>query len=80
MGKCAAWQRSNPSTSVWVAVNEKAVPECTGQRQTDRRAVLRFRDTSGWAAGADRSSEKVRTAMQLFVEWRRSVRPDLVRT
>ncbi len=29
-GRCAAWQRSNPSRSVWVEVNEKAVAECTG--------------------------------------------------
>jgi hypothetical protein len=29
-GRCAAWQRSNPSRSVWVEVNEQAVAECTG--------------------------------------------------
>ncbi|HEY8258028.1 MAG TPA: hypothetical protein VIG08_10265 [Gemmatimonadales bacterium] len=29
-GKCAAWQQSNPGESVWIAVNEKAVPNCTG--------------------------------------------------
>lgn len=29
-GKCAAWQRSNPEQSVWIAINEKAVPDCTG--------------------------------------------------
>lgn len=29
-GRCARWQRENPGRSVWVEVNEQAVPECTG--------------------------------------------------
>jgi hypothetical protein len=29
-GRCATWQRNNPSRSVWVEVNEKAVADCTG--------------------------------------------------
>ncbi len=29
-GRCAAWQRAHPDASVWVEVNRKAVPECTG--------------------------------------------------
>ncbi len=29
-GRCASWQRANPGRSVWVAVNEQAVRECTG--------------------------------------------------
>jgi hypothetical protein len=29
-GRCAAWQRTHPSRSVWVEVNEKAVADCTG--------------------------------------------------
>jgi hypothetical protein len=29
-GKCAAWQRSHPGRSVWIDVNRKAIPECTG--------------------------------------------------
>ena len=29
-GRCAAWQRENPSRSVWVEVNEKAVADCMG--------------------------------------------------
>jgi hypothetical protein len=29
-GKCAEWQRTHPNVSVWIAINQKAVPECTG--------------------------------------------------
>ncbi len=29
-GKCARWQRQYPNRSVWVEVNRRAVPECTG--------------------------------------------------
>ena len=29
-GKCAAWQRDNPGRSVWLDVNQTAVPDCMG--------------------------------------------------
>jgi hypothetical protein len=29
-GRCAAWQAKHPTASVWIAINRKAVPECTG--------------------------------------------------
>ncbi len=29
-GRCAEWQRTHPTASVWISVNLKAVPECTG--------------------------------------------------
>ena len=29
-GKCAAWQHEHPGRSVWVEVNRRAVPDCTG--------------------------------------------------
>jgi hypothetical protein len=29
-GRCAAWQRKNPTKSVWIEVNQQAVRECTG--------------------------------------------------
>lgn len=29
-GRCAEWQRQHPGRSVWVDVNRKAVPDCTG--------------------------------------------------
>lgn len=32
-GRCAEWQRSRSPDSVWIQVNRKAVPECTGPNQ-----------------------------------------------
>jgi hypothetical protein len=32
-GRCAEWQRSHPPDSVWIQVNLRAVPECTGPNQ-----------------------------------------------
>ena len=32
-GTCAEWQRTHPGDSVWIEVNQKAVPECTGPNQ-----------------------------------------------
>ncbi|HUF36065.1 MAG TPA: hypothetical protein VMN37_08955 [Gemmatimonadales bacterium] len=29
-GRCASWQRQNPGRSVWLEVNQRAVPDCTG--------------------------------------------------
>jgi hypothetical protein len=29
-GRCAAWQHEHPGRSVWVEVNRRAVPDCTG--------------------------------------------------
>lgn len=29
-GRCAEWQRTHPTASVWISVNLEAVPECTG--------------------------------------------------
>jgi hypothetical protein len=29
-GRCAAWQRGHPEGTVWVEVNRRAVPDCTG--------------------------------------------------
>jgi hypothetical protein len=29
-GKCAEWQRTHPQDSVWIEVNSRAVPDCTG--------------------------------------------------
>ena len=29
-GRCARWQRENPGQSVWVEINRRAIPECTG--------------------------------------------------
>jgi hypothetical protein len=32
-GRCAEWQRTHSPDSVWIEVNVKAVPECTGPNQ-----------------------------------------------
>ena len=32
-GRCAEWQRTHSPDSVWIEVNRKAVPECTGPNQ-----------------------------------------------
>jgi len=29
-GKCSAWQRSHPGLTVWVEVNQEAIPDCMG--------------------------------------------------
>jgi hypothetical protein len=29
-GRCAAWQQRNPNRTVWIEVNQEAVPECMG--------------------------------------------------
>ncbi len=32
-GRCAEWQRNHSADSVWIEVNQTAVPECTGPNQ-----------------------------------------------
>jgi hypothetical protein len=39
-GRCAAWQRRNPGRSVWVEVNQEAVPDCMGPN--GRPTVAKF--------------------------------------
>jgi hypothetical protein len=39
-GRCAAWQRRNPTASVWIEVNRVAVRECTGPN--NRPTVAQF--------------------------------------
>jgi hypothetical protein len=39
-GRCAAWQRRNPTASVWIDVNRIAVPACTGPN--NRPTVAQF--------------------------------------
>ena len=29
-GRCAEWQRRNPERTVWIEVNQEAIPECMG--------------------------------------------------
>jgi hypothetical protein len=69
-GKCARWQRENPGRSVWITVNQQAVPECTGPN--GKPTVAQF---CAFAVLADGrrvktvSSEKEAYCEQLFVKW-----------
>jgi hypothetical protein len=39
-GRCAAWQRRNPGRTVWIEVNQEAIPECMGPN--GRPTVAKF--------------------------------------
>ncbi len=69
-GRCAEWQRTHPADSVWVEVNLRAVPECTGPNQ--KPTVAQF---CAFAVLPD--GRRVKTANsinsryceELFAEW-----------
>jgi hypothetical protein len=71
-GKCAAWQAAHPGASVWVVVNQTAVPACTGPNA--KPTVAQF-----CAFGVLPDGRRVKTANssnnryceELFVEWMR---------
>lgn len=71
-GRCAAWQRRNPSRPVWIEVNQEAVPECMGPN--GRPTVAQF---CAFALLAD--GQRVKTANsinnaycdRLYQEWLR---------
>jgi hypothetical protein len=71
MGRCADWQRQNPDRSVWVTVNQQAVPECTGPN--GKPTVAQFCAFAVLADGRrvqTLSSEKVEYCNELFRRWR----------
>src|SRR5215217_5387535 len=69
-GRCAQWQRSHPGNSVWLRVNETAVPECTGPNR--KPVVAQF---CAFAVLPDGRRVKTATSSnspyceELFVEW-----------
>jgi hypothetical protein len=71
-GKCAEWQRTHPNTPVWIRVNRKAVPECTGPNQ--KPTVAQF---CAFAVLPDGRRVKTENSInnsyceELFVEWSR---------
>jgi hypothetical protein len=73
-GRCARWQEENPNRSVWIAVNQAAVPECTGPNK--KPTVAQF---CAFAVLPD--GRRVKTANstnnsycdELFVEWSREL-------
>jgi hypothetical protein len=71
-GRCAAWQRQNPTASVWIDVNRIAVPACTGPN--NRPTVAQF---CAFAELADGRRVKTANAAnvpycnELFRRWER---------
>ena len=69
-GACARWQQIHPADSVWIAVNQTAVPECTGPNR--KPTVAQF---CAFAVLPD--GRRVKTANsvnnpyceELFAEW-----------
>jgi hypothetical protein len=60
-GRCALWQRRNPGKSVWIWINQHAIPECTGRNGrpvvaqfctfavlSDGRRIKTTRSATGW--------------------------------
>jgi hypothetical protein len=71
MGRCASWQQQNPGRSVWVTVNQQAVPECTGLNGKPTVAQFcAFAVLSDGRRVRTQSSEKVEYCNELFRKWR----------
>ncbi|MFL5403903.1 MAG: hypothetical protein ACJ8BF_13910 [Gemmatimonadales bacterium] len=71
-GKCAAWQRTHPGESVWIAINRMAVKDCTGVN--GKPTVAQFCAfmvlSDGRKAKAANSANSV-YCDELFEEWSR---------
>ena len=69
-GRCARWQRTHSPDSVWIVVNSRAVPECTGPNQ--KPVVAQF---CAFAVLPDGRRVKAANSMnnrycdELFAEW-----------
>ncbi len=68
-GRCAEWQRENPSRSVWVDVNQRAVPDCTGPN--GKPTVAQFCAFAVLADGRRIQTQNSRNSYcaRLFKEW-----------
>ena len=72
-GRCAAWQRSHPGESVWIEINRKAVPDCTGPN--GKPTVAQFCAFAQYSDGRrlpTSTSAAVPYCRQLFEEWSRA--------
>jgi hypothetical protein len=70
MGRCATWQRQHPGRSVWVTVNQQAVPECTGLNGKPTVAQFcAFAVLSDGRRVRTLSSQKVEYCNELFRKW-----------
>lgn len=71
-GRCAAWQAKHPTASVWIAVNRRAVPECTGPNR--KPTVAQFCAFVVLPDGRRLKSANSANSSycdELFVEWTR---------
>jgi hypothetical protein len=69
-GRCAEWQRTHDPDSVWIEVNETAVPECTGPNR--KPTVAQFCAFAVMRDGRrlkTRNSTNNRYCEELFAEW-----------
>lgn len=69
-GRCAEWQRTHSPDSVWIDVNRKAVPECTGPNQKPTVAQFcAFAVLSDGRRIKTQNSINNRYCDELFAEW-----------
>jgi hypothetical protein len=72
-GRCAEWQREHPGESVWIDINRKAVPDCTGPN--GKPTVAQFCAFALLPDGrrvTTVTSEAVPYCRELFAEWSRA--------
>jgi hypothetical protein len=73
-GRCASWQRANPNRSVWIAVNQAAVPECTGpNRKPTVAQFCAFLVLPGGKRVKSANSTNDPYCDELFDEWSREL-------
>jgi hypothetical protein len=71
-GRCAEWQRTHPKESVWVSVNRKAVPACTGPNQKPTVAQFcAFAVLPGGKKVKTQNSSNNPYCDELFEDWAR---------
>jgi hypothetical protein len=71
-GRCAEWQRTHPRESVWVSVNRRAVPACTGPNQKPTVAQFcAFAVLPGGKKVKTQNSSNNSYCDELFEDWAR---------
>ncbi len=71
-GRCTAWQRAHPNTSVWIDVNRVAVQECTGPNNRPTVAQFcAFAELSDGRRIKTTNSTGIPYCETLFVVWER---------
>jgi hypothetical protein len=73
-GRCARWQRDHPDSTVWIAVNRTAVPDCTGpNRKPTVAQFCAFAVLPGGKRVKTANSTNSGYCDELFVEWSREL-------